>query len=378
MGTIHTSPDVSEKLSILSSDAQYDLACACGNKDGIGRQRSAEGKWIYPVALPSGGTTYLLKTLVSNACSNDCKYCPLRQGRDVRRCTISPEEIAKVFMEYLRAGKVSGIFLSSGVTGSPDQSMERLIDTVRILRRKERFRGYVHLKVIPGASDEAIREAVALSNAVSVNIEVPGEKNFKRLSAKKNYLTDVIRPMKLISELTSRDGPYRRVKQTTQFVVGASGEKDSEIIEYTWGLYTRLRLQRVYFSAYQKGLGSAELPGESAEVKGEDLLTREHRLYQVDWLIRKYGFEAKEIPLDGNGNLDLARDPKEVWAGGHPEFYPVNVNSAAKDALLRVPGLGPTTVNRIIAVRGERRLKSMRDIGRAGARLNKAEGYVAF
>ena len=378
MGTIDATPDVSEKLSILASDAQYDLACACGHQDGIGRQRSAEGKWIYPVALPSGGTTYLLKTLVSNACSNDCKYCPLRQGRDVRRCTLSPDETAKVFMEYLRAGKVSGIFLSSGVTGSPDQSMARLIDTVKILRKRERFRGYVHLKVIPGASDEAIREAVSLSSAVSVNIEAPGEKNFRRLSAKKNYLTDVIRPMKLISELTSKGGPHTGVKQTTQFVVGAAGEKDSEIIDYTWGLYKRLRLQRVYFSAYQKGLGCEELPGEAADVSGEDLLTREHRLYQVDWLIRKYGFEAKEIPLDGNGNLDLVRDPKEVWAGRHPEFFPVNVNRAGKETLLRVPGLGPMTVNRIIAARGERGLRSMRDIGRTGVRLRKAEGYVTF
>lgn len=213
------------------------MACACGTKDGEGRKRSQDGRWVYPVALPQGGTTYLLKTLVSNVCSNDCKYCPLRAGQDLRRCSLTPEETAGVFMEYMRAGKVSGLFVSSGVGGSTDASMDRMLAAARILRKREGFRGFIHLKVLPGASDEAVREAVSLASAVSVNIEAPGERHFKVLCPKKDYLGDVIRPMKLISELTGKGGRFAGVKQTTQFVVGASDEKDAEIIKYSWGLY---------------------------------------------------------------------------------------------------------------------------------------------
>ncbi|HHN46310.1 MAG TPA: radical SAM protein [Planctomycetes bacterium] len=378
MAVLHSVPDGVEKLKILSADAQYDLACACSSRGEEHRKRSADGRWIYPVALPYGGTTYLFKTLVSNACANDCRYCPLREERDIRRCALSPDETARIFMEYLRAGKVSGLFLSSGVAGGADASMERLVAAARILRKREKFRGYIHLKVLPGASEDAMREAASLASAVSINIEAPGEKHFRALSSKKNFLRDVVRPLKFISELAQGGCGPERVKQTTQFVVGASNETDAEIIRYAWGLYKRLNLQRVYFSAYQNGLGSPELPGERAPAPGNDLLTREHRLYQTDWLIRKYGFSEDEIPFGADGNLSLEADPKEIWAKRHPECFPVNVNTASREELLRVPGLGFVTVKRVIEARAARRLRSMTDIGRAGARLQKAAGYLTF
>jgi len=178
---IHSKPDTHEKLSILSTDAQYDLACACGTGAEDRRHRSKDNdKWIYPVTLPNGGKSVLFKTLLSNVCSNDCKYCPLRADRDPRRCTLQPDEVVKAFMGYLRAGKVFGLFLSSGVIGTPDSTMERMNTIVRSLRRKEQFRGYVHLKIIPGASDEAIREALSLSSNVSLNIETAGEKQLSQ------------------------------------------------------------------------------------------------------------------------------------------------------------------------------------------------------
>ncbi|HPS58787.1 MAG TPA: radical SAM protein [Spirochaetota bacterium] len=379
MISIHKKPDTHEKLQILSQDSKYDLACACGTKNpDEHRHRSDDNRWIYPVVLPDGRRTFLFRTLVSNSCVNDCRYCPLRTGNDSRRCTLTKEEIVRSFLHYYRAGIVSGLFLTSGVTGNPDRTMQAINDVAAILRRKEEFSGYMHLKVIPGASDAAIGETISLASAVSVNIETPGEKNFRVLTKGKDYLNDVIRPIKLISRLTARGEKYSRVRQTTQFVVGASGESDSEIVKYTWGLYRRLRLSRVYFSAYQRGSGDSSLPGENSPLTNEQMLTREHRLYQTDWLFRKYGFSEDEIPFDPDGNLLLDTDPKEVWARNHPEFFPLNINKADMMQLLRVPGLGHVTVDMILRLRREQRIRSMDDLGKTGKRLVTARQYIEF
>jgi predicted DNA-binding helix-hairpin-helix protein len=374
-----SNPDTQRKLEILSADSQYDLACACGTGKDDHRTRSSDGKWIYPVTLPNGGKSVLLKTLISNVCTNDCKYCPLREQQDIRRCSLSVDETAKVFMDYYNRRKVFGLFLSSGVIGSPDATMDRLNGVAKVLRSKHRFRGYIHLKVIPGAGDAAIEQAVSLASAVSLNIETPGAKNLAKLSNKKRYIEDIINPIKLISKLTERGSRYQRVKQTTQFIVGAAGESDTEIVKYMFGLYERLRMSRVYFSAYQKGLGeetveAQKMPGESPT----DMLVREHRLYQVDFLLRKYGFKESDIIFGKNDNLSLTTDPKEAWAAGHPEVFPMDVNRASEGDLLKVPGLGPTTVKRIIERRKRHRLTSIQDVGKVGALLKKAAEYVTF
>jgi len=372
-------PGTQEKLEILSADAQYDLACACSTSKDEHRRRTAEGKWIYPVTLPSGGRCVLFKTLTSNVCTNDCKYCPLREQMDVRRVSLAPEETAKVFLDYFNQRKVFGLFLSSGVTGSPDLSMDRLNSVARLLRRRHGFKGYIHLKIIPGASDAAVEEAVSLASAVSLNIETPGEKNLAKLSARKNYIRDIIEPIKLISRLTGRGCRYERVKQTTQFIVGAAGEQDTQIVKYMSGLYERLKMHRVYFSAYQRGLGDSSIAGEQVEPKNKaDILMREHRLYQVDFLMRKYAFTEPDIIFEKDGNLSLATDPKEAWALGHPEFFPVNINTAVKFSLLRVPGLGPITVKLILQQRKQGRIHSIEDVGKTGVRLKKAKKYLTF
>jgi predicted DNA-binding helix-hairpin-helix protein len=371
-------PDTAEKLGILSQDSQYDLACACATRDNEHRRRSRDDKWIYPVTLPNGGTTFLFKTLLSNECSYNCRYCPLRAGSAARHCTLSPEELTRAFLTYYKAHRVSGLFLSSAVIHNPDATMER-INRVALALRKIQFRGYIHLKIIPGASDAAIRQSLALASAVSLNIETAGEDNFKYLSTAKNYLRDIIRPIQLISRLTAKGSSYSGVNQTTQFVIGASRETDKEIIGYSWKLYKDLGLSRVYFSAYQRGAGSPELPGERSSCTNSDLLTREHRLYQADWLIRKYGFKADEIPLDPNGNLPLAIDPKELWARSHPSFFPVNINKDDAYRLLRVPGLGQVTVERILAFRKNGvKIRSLGTLGKRTLVLQKAEQYVAF
>lgn len=369
--------DTIEKLKILAEDSQYDLACACGADTRGRRTRGGEGKWLYPVTLPRGGSSVLLKTLLSNACSNDCKYCPLRAEREVRRCTLQPEEVARVFMEYLTRRKVFGLFLSSAVIGTPDYTMDRLNAVARLLRTTHRYRGYLHLKIIPGASDAAIEDTLSLASAVSLNIETPGQKRFAKLSDKKDYASDIVRPLHRLSTLTAPGGAFPNVKCTTQFIVGASDETDGEIIDSLFSLYRRLRFKRVYFSAYQQGLGSPDIPGERFRLGDPNaVFLREHRLYQTDFLVRRYGFERQDILLAPDGNLRLDKDPKEVWADRHPEWYPVRINSAEREALLRVPGLGPETVGAILKRRRERRITGLEELGIKGKRLEKMRPYV--
>lgn len=368
-----------EKLRVLSEDSQYDLACACGTGKDEHRRRGTDGRWLYPVVLPQGGYTVLLKTLLSNACVNDCKYCPLRSETNVRRCTLQPEEVARVFMEYQRKKKVFGLFLSSAVINNADYTMDKINTAARLLRYKHNFRGYIHLKIIPGSSDAAIEDALSLATAVSLNIETPGRKHFTALSSKKDYDKDIFRSIKLIGRLTEKGMRFSRVKCTTQFIVGASDETDSEIINSMFGLYKRLNFKRVYFSAYQRGLGHPEIPGEKQFfIDPEDSFMREHRLYQVDFLIRRYGFNSEDILLDKTGNLRLDKDPKEVWAESHPDFYPVRINTSDREVLLRVPGLGPETVKRILNTRRYRRITRLEDIGVKGKRIQKIKDYVIF
>jgi|WetSurSiteA1Bulk_404760.scaffolds.fasta_scaffold05450_3 predicted DNA-binding helix-hairpin-helix protein len=379
MTAIINAPDTQRKLEILSTDAQYDLACACATGDNEHRTRGTQGKWIYPVTLSNGGTSVLFKTLLSNVCSNDCKYCPLRADQDVRRCTLSEEETVNAFLNYFNRGKVFGLFLTSGVLGTPDATMERLTRIARILRYRQKFRGYIHLKIIPGASASAIEEAVSLSTAVSLNIETPGANHLAKLSSRKRFIEDIVEPIKLISRLTGRGNKYAHVKQTTQFVVGAAEETDSEIVKYMWGLYDRLNLKRIYFSAYQKGLEDSPGDGDRQfPLTPADVFMREHRLYQVDFLMRKYSFAESDFSFDQKGNLPLDIDPKEHWANLHPEYFPININTANKYELMRVPGLGEITVSRILEQRKYAKITGIDDIGKPIARLHKANQYLCF
>jgi predicted DNA-binding helix-hairpin-helix protein len=273
--------------------------------------------------------------------------------------------------------RLAGIFVSSGVLGGADNTMERILDVGRALRGRG-YRGYIHLKVIPGASDAAIAETVALADAVSINLEAPGEKRLAKICGAKNYADGIIRPMKTIHRLIS-EIPTNRKKPhaTTQFIVGASDENDYELVRHMDGLYNRLNLHRVYFSAYQRGLGRSDIPGEKRTDNDPGaLITREHRLYQADFLMRKYNFGGNEIPMTDDGFLRLDKDPKEVWAETHPDFFPVNLNSAEREELLRVPGLGPKTVAKILRARKSSRLESPEDAGLSGAGLAKAKTYL--
>lgn len=369
--------DTIQKLRILSEDSRYDLACACGTAEDEHRKRGPDGRWLYPVVLPEGGSTVLFKTLLSNACVNDCRYCPLRSETNVRRCTLHPQEVARTFMEYYRRKKVFGLFLSSAVINTPDYTMDKVNTVARLLRRQYHFRGYIHLKIIPGASDAAIEDAMSLATAVSLNIETPNQKRFVVLTDKKDFSRDIVRPLKLMSSLAGAGRKYSRVKCTTQFVVGASDETDAEIIKCLFGLYKRLNFKRVYFSAYQRGLGHADIPGEKRAFSNtRELFIREHRLYQADFLIRKYGFSEEDIILGSDGNLRMDKDPKEIWAESHPEFFPVRINTSDRGDLLRVPGLGPQTVAKILKIRRETKIRRIETLGITGRRLDKIRQYA--
>jgi predicted DNA-binding helix-hairpin-helix protein len=223
------------------------------------------------------------------------------------------------------------------------------------------------------------RGLACLADAVSLNIETPGAENLAKLSSKKRYIEDIIEPIKLISRLTAPGARYHRVRQTTQFIVGAAGEQDSQIVRYMFGLYDRLKMHRVYFSAYQRDLGELSVPAEPTTAdRPADILMREHRLYQVDFLLRRYGFTESDIVFERDGNLSLATDPKEIWALQHPETFPVNINKAPYLSLLKVPGLGPITVKRILELRKQGRLTSIRELGNVGVRLKKSQKYLSF
>lgn len=366
-----------EKLKVLSENSQYDLACACGTSNTDRRKKSEDGKWIYPVTLPNGGQSILFKTLMSNACASDCSYCPLKNTSNVRRCTLSPEEVCQTFMKYYRSGKIFGLFLSSGIVSSPDATMDRLIASISLLRNKYAFRGYVHLKVIPGASDAAIEKAMSLSNAVSLNIETPGGKYFNKLSSYKNFDKDIARSLKYMAFLS--ENKYRKVKLTTQFVVGAADEPDSDILKCSFSLYNKLSYQRIYFSAYQD-ISNINSPFQLEEEKPENSfrIIREHRLYQSDFLIRKYGFKEEDFLFDTKGNLSMDEDPKSAWAARHPEFYPININTAPKEFLLRIPGLGPVLVSKILTLRKIHNLSDLSILGIKGKLEIKIKKYATF
>ena len=372
-----------QKLNILTDSSKFDLACSCRTNDEPGRKRGEDGRWIYPVVLPDGRKTFLLKVLMSNHCINDCSYCPFNDSRDLPRCSLEPEELAKVFIDLKLANRVDGLFLSSGVSCSADNTMENMLDAVRIIRIRHKFRGFIHLKIIPGCSDEAIRQAVHLATKVSINIEAPNASRFTRLSKRKDFDNGIIGTIKKINQY--RQELSRHCGQSTQFVVGAAGESDKEIISASSRLYSAYEMERVYYSAYQpvvqssKPLSGVQLPLFDdipvTSKRTNEHFVREHRLYQTDFLLRKYGFDFREIPLTDSGNLDLKKDPKMIWAENNPHFFPLNINKADYYELLRVPGIGPILAKRIIKWR-KQSLINRSNIKKTGLNLSKTMNYI--
>ena len=358
-----------EKIEVLGQSAQYDICMDCGKVSPLSsRARDPFGRWIYPAVMPDGKHIKLLKVLMTNACSNECSYCVNSARRNTRREFFTPEGLAGLFNDLQKARIAQGLFLSSAIPDEPDKTMSDMIKTVEIVRKKYRFDGYVHLKVLPGASMETVSRAAKLAQRVSINMEAPTRERLARIAPGKNLMDDIVQRMQWMKGLLEREDTKAK-QQTTQFVVGAAEESDQEILRTVQWLYDKMDLGRAYYSAYQP-------PDDPEKVVVPPV--REHRLYQSDFLIRKYGFRFEEIGFGDEGNLSLEKDPKRVWADDHPEKFPLEVNTAPKEELLRVPGLGPSTVRRLIRERKDRRVRSLSDLKVLGAVTSWAAGYVTL
>lgn len=373
-----------EKLHILSDAAKYDVACTSsgserkndgtgiGNcvKSGICHSFSADGRCIS-----------LLKILFTNECIYDCKYCINRSSNDVKRASFTPDEVCSLTIEFYRRNYIEGLFLSSGVWKSPNFTMELLYQTLLKLRTEYHFQGYIHVKAIPGADPEMIRKVGFLADRMSVNLELPTAEGLRKLAPHKNR-KNILTPMRLVqngmTENKQELAIYRNAPrfvpagQSTQMIIGATPESDYQILNVAESLYKNFELKRVFYSAFVHVNEDSNLP---ARTEAGPPLLREHRLYQADWLLRFYGFEAKELLSEKNPNFNVLIDPKCNWALEHLEIYPVEVNRADYYTLLRVPGIGYKSASRIVKAR-RLGVLDFNDLQKMGVVLKRALYFI--
>ncbi len=374
---------VLDKLKTLAESAKYDVSCA---SSGVSRGRSpgkvgtAAGWGICHSFTSDGRCVALLKIMLTNHCIYDCAYCINRRSNDIPRASFTPAELAELTVEFYRRNYIEGLFLSSGVMVNPDHTMERMVRVVKDLREVHGFNGYIHMKSIPGASRELVERAGLYADRLSVNIEIPTDGNLRRLAPDKSH-ESIYRPMNFIQQgmlasaeerRTLRHAPrFAPAGQSTQMIVGATDETDRDILQLSTALYGRPGMKRVYYSgfvpvnSYDRRLPALRQPP----------LVRENRLYQADWLMRFYGFRADEIADEANPRLDLQIDPKLAWALRHPELFPVDVNRADYETILRVPGIGVKSAKLIVVARRQRRLTSDA-LKRIGVVMKKAKFFV--
>ena len=374
---------VEEKLVILADAAKYDAACTSSGAQRGGKRGSlgsASSAGCCHSFAADGRCISLLKVLMSNACACDCSYCVNRRSNDVRRATFSPRELADLTISFYRRNYIEGLFISSAVIGSADYTTERMIECLRILREEYRFRGYIHAKAIPGTDERLLTRLGYLADRMSVNIELPSEKSLKLLAPDKTRAA-ILAPMGQLRErieenredLTLYRSTPRFVSagQSTQMIIGATPETDLKILRLAEGLYKKYSLKRVFFSAYIPVVESSNLPS----LRTKPPLLREHRLYQADWLLRFYGFSASELLDEQHPSFDARLDPKCCWALNHPEFFPVEVNRADYETLLRIPGVGVKSARRIIAARRAGSL-GFEDMKKLGVVMKRAQYFM--
>lgn len=372
-----------EKLKILAGAAKYDVSCASSGtkrsntQGGIG---NATAWGICHSFAEDGRCVSLLKIMLSNYCIYDCAYCYNRKSNDIPRTSFTPDEIANLTIEFYRRNYIEGLFLSSGVLINPDHTMERMVLVAKKLRTEHRYNGYIHLKAIPGASQQLIADAGRWADRLSVNIEIPTENNLKLLAPDKDFKS-VLEPMKMIStgileskeeRKNHRNAPlFSPSGQSTQLIIGATNDTDHTILKLSSALYTRRDLKRVYYSGYiPVNTYDSRLPALNTPP-----LRREHRLYQADWLMRFYGFRSDEIVSTESPNLDLELDPKVTWALRNPHLFPVDINTADPLMLLRIPGIGTKSVQLILMARKHNRLNSSH-LKKMGVVMKRAQFFI--
>lgn len=373
---------VKEKLAILADAAKYDASCASsGSKRArtTGGMGNTEGMGICHSYTPDGRCVSLLKILLTNFCVYDCKFCINRISSDVRRARFTPKEVVWLTLEFYRRNYIEGLFLSSGIFKTIDATMEELIEVARSLREDHKFGGYIHLKVVPGASEDLIAKAGLWADRVSANIELPVQNDLNSLAPAKTISSaqDTMSEIKeKIATAADEKKNLRRAPkfapagQTTQMIVGATPSSDSLILKTSENLYGTYGLRRVYYSAY------SPIPHAHALLPVEKpALIREHRLYQADWLLRFYGFKSHELTADASSNLSLELDPKTSWAMNHRSFFPVDVNKAPREDLLRIPGIGVKNVDRILQLRRIHKIR-LTDLAKLRVSINRTKYFV--
>lgn len=376
--------DIIRKVEILADAAKYDVSCS---SSGTGRRNKAGGlgnaaAWgICHSFTADGRCVSLLKTLLSNVCIYDCAYCINRRSNDIPRASFTSRELTELTVEFYRRNYIEGLFLSSGVLKNPDHTMEQMVKVVKELRHEHRFGGYVHLKTIPGASEELVRQAGLYADRLSVNVEIPTEINLKNLAPEKDHKS-VYRPMNQIRQniLENREDRkkfrstprFAPAGQSTQVIIGASDERDKEILNLSGALYRRAELKRVYYSGF---VPVNEYDRRLPRVKSAPLV-RENRLYQADWLMRFYEFRPEEIANDEHPDLDLEMDPKLAWAIRHPEWFPVDLNRDDYRRILRVPGIGVRSARLIVMSRRRGRIRP-EHLAKIGVIMKRAVYFIA-
>ena len=363
--------DIYEKLAILADSAKYDVSCASSGAESevrTGMIGCTHRSGICHTFTEDGRCVSLLKVLFTNFCIYDCAYCINRVSNDIPRAAFSPGQLAELMVNFYKRNYIEGLFLSSGIFESEDKTMELLIRALEILRFEYRFNGYVHLKLIPGASPELIARACRLATRVSANLELPSEAGLRLLAPQKTH-EKLMLPLRQARDLRlpGRRGP---VAMSTQLIIGATPESDREILALASGLYKKALLKRVYYSAYIPTNADKHLPA----LHTKPPMLREHRLYQADWLLRFYGFDYREL-FEKRAFLDEELDPKTVWALEHPEYFPVEINRADREMLVRVPGIGIRGAQKIIRARGFRALR-FDDLKALGIVLRRARHFI--
>lgn len=331
--------------------------------------------FVHPAQLPNGKQIKLLKSLLSSACERDCFYCPFRAGRDFRRATFKPDEFASLFSKMNQSGFAQGVFLSSGLAGGGVRTQDQLLDAAEILRSKHQFKGYIHLKIMPGAEKDQVYRAMQLADRVSINLEAPNTARLARLAPHKTFIEELMRPLRWVEEIRRAVPAYKfwngkYPSTVTQFVAGGADESDLELLNTTQWLTKNLRLKRAYFSAFH--------PIRDTPLENKPAVNplREHRLYQASFLLRDYGFDLEDLPFQMDENLPLHSDPKQAWAQLNLVHAPVEVNQADRRELMRVPGIGLKGVEAILSARRIRKLRDLSSLKRLGVIAERAAPYL--
>jgi putative DNA modification/repair radical SAM protein len=374
---------IQEKLEILADAAKYDVSCSSSGSKRENKNKGlgdATGMGICHSFTEDGRCVSLLKILLTNYCIYDCAYCVTRKSNDIKRAAFTVEEVVSLTVNFYRRNYIEGLFLSSGIFKNPDYTMERLVRIAKKLRTEHNFNGYIHLKSIPGASDELMKEAGMYADRLSVNIEMPSEQSLKRVAPDKNT-ADIIKPMSYISKTIEenrneiqvfRKAPlFVPAGQSTQMIIGGSPESDQQIMQKADELYKNFHLKRVYYSGYIPVSNDSRLPALSTPPP----IIRENRLYQTDWLLRFYGFSLNELLNEAHPNLELEMDPKLAWALRNMHVFPVDVNKADYELILRIPGLGVKSAKKIVASRKFGKL-TIEHLRKFGVMLNRAKYFL--